>query len=242
MTFLFLSCENKPQQIQPKVDKVKHNEDSIARVKAEAKKARIAFEDSVAIYAWGDAKFGMTPKEVLQTKAFHGATKFNFGIAMSSENERAIKESLCLISSFSIWAHFGGEKNNELTEIEISGSNSWQSFKTLTHDLQWLIAKFKVKYGQPKNVFTDLETLEYMDLDRKKHMLIADWVLGSGKTINGRKFIEISMETYSETSYEYKIIIRNSAFPKNPKTKTKEELDKEKAKERKTKEIIENSF
>ena len=236
------ACNSTPKQPQHRVEKSIQNKDSIARINAEAKKARIAFEDSVAIYAWGDVKFGMTQKDVLQTKAFKGATKYDFGIAMSSANKYAIEKSLYLYTSLSIWAFFGGENNNELTKIEISGSESWDRFNHLTEDLQRLMAKFEVKYGKPKNVFADLESLKYTDLDKAKTMIIADWKIGSGKSINGTKLIDIEMNACSETSYEYKIIIHNPAFPKLPNKKTKEELDVESAIAHKTKEIMDNSF
>ena len=109
----FMACDNKPQRLQHKVNETKHNKDSITRINAEAKKARMAFEDSIAVYAWGDVKFGMTQKEVLQTKAFNGAKKYDYGFAMSGANEYAIQKSLHLFTSLSIWAYFGGEKNNE---------------------------------------------------------------------------------------------------------------------------------
>jgi hypothetical protein len=241
-TTTLISCDNKPQQMHHQVNKAKQNNDSIARINAEAKKARITFEDSVAIYAWGDVKFGMTQKEVLQTKAFKGATKYDFGLAMSGANTYAIEKSLYLFSSLSIWAYFGGDNNNELTKIEISGSDSWDRFNHLTEALQRLMAKFEVKYGKPKNVFTDLESLKYTDLDKAKTMIIADWKLGSGKSKNGTKLIDIEMNTCSETSYEYKITIHNPAFPKHPKKKPQKEIDEEKKQAQKTKEVMENSF
>lgn len=237
-----ISCDNKPQQMQHRVNKEKQNHDSIAHINVETKKARIAFEDSVAIYAWGDVKFGMTQKEVLQTKAFNGAKKYDYGLAMSGANEYAIEKSLHLFTSLSVWAYFGGDKINELTKIEISGSTSWEHFSYLTSDLQVLMAKFEVKYGKPKNVFTDLGSLKYTDLDKAKTMIVADWKLGSSKSINGTKLIEIEMSTCSETSYEYKITIRNTAYPKLPKKKTKEELDEDSVKRHKTREVIDNSF
>ena len=63
------ACDNKAKQQQP-VNADKTKQDSITRVKAAEERARLAFEDSVAIYAWGDAQFGMSKKEVLKTAAF----------------------------------------------------------------------------------------------------------------------------------------------------------------------------
>lgn len=237
-----IACDSKPQQQQYKVEKSKQYKDSIARINTEVKKARISFEDSVAIYAWGDAKFGMTQKELLQTKAFNGAKKYDYGFAMSGANEYAIQQSLHLFTLLSIWAYFDGEIKDELTKVEIKGSASWEHFNHLKSDLSKLLAKFKIKYGKPNNVYTDLETLNYTDLDKAKTMIIADWKLGSGKSVNGIKFIEIEMATCSETSYEYKITIHNSAFPKHPKNKTKKEINDENVRSHKTKDVIENSF
>lgn len=239
---ILVACSSNSKQPQHKTEKSIQNKDSIDRINAELRKKRLAFEDSVAIYAWGDVKFGMTQKEVLQTKAFKGATKYDFGLTMSGANEYAIEKSLHLFTSLSIWAYFGGDNNNELTIIEISGSESWDRFNHLTEDLQKLMAKFEVKYGKPKNVFTDLESLKYTDLDRAKTMIIADWKLGSGKSLNGTKRIEIEMNTCSETSYEYRIKIYNPVFPKHPKKKSKKEIDEEKKQAQITKEVVENSF
>lgn len=236
------ACNNNSKQPQHKSEKSIQNKDSIERINAELRKTRLAFEDSVAIYAWGDVKFGMTQKEVLQTKAFNGAKKYDFGLAMSGANEYAIEKSLHLFTSVSIWAYFGGEKNNELTKIDISESTSWEHFGYLTSDLQKMMAKFEVKYGKPKNVFTDLGSLKYTDLDKAKTMIVADWKLGSGKHTNGIKLIEIEMATSSETSYKYKITIYNPAFPKHPKRKTKKEIDEENKRTQNAKDVVENSF
>ena len=50
------------------------------------------------------------------------------------------------------------------------------------------------------------------------------------------------MAPCTETSYEYKIKIRNPAFPKNPRKKTQKEIDEEKEQAKMKKEVMENSF
>lgn len=70
---VLVACNSNSKQPQYKTENSIQNEDSIDRINAVLRKTRLAFEDSVAIYTWGDVKFGMTQKEVLQTKAFNGA-------------------------------------------------------------------------------------------------------------------------------------------------------------------------
>lgn len=238
---MLTACDNKAKQQQP-IETDITKQDSIARLKAEENKARSAFEDSVAIYAWGDAKFGMSKKEALQTKAFSGAQKYEYGLGMSYENEVAIQRSLHMYDFPSIWADFGGEKNGELIDINIRESIEWDHFDYLTSDMLKLMAVFESKYGKPKNIYTDLSNLKYTDVDKAKIMIIADWRIGSGKGSNGTKMIEVEMTTHSETSYEYKIIIRNPAFPKHVNQKTEKEIAVEKERAQKNKEVMDNSF
>lgn len=234
------ACDNKTKQQPIKADNSK--QDSIARVKAEEEKVKLAFEDSVAIYAWGDAKFGMSKKEALQTTAFGGAQKYEYGLAMNSDKEYALQRSLHLFSFPSIWAYFGGENYSELTEISIDESIGWEYFNYLTNDLTTMIAMFTNKYGKPDNMFVDLSSLKYTDVDKAKTLSVADWKIGSGKGSNGTKLIEIKIEPCTDTSYEYKIKIRNPAFPKNPKKKTQKEIAEEKEQAKMKREVMENSF
>ena len=62
--------------------------------------------DSLALIAWGDAKFGMTMKEVLATKSFKGGDKYSNWILMGYERERIFTRSIRVNNIASIETEF----------------------------------------------------------------------------------------------------------------------------------------
>lgn len=236
------ACARKSEKQQDFADEIRREEDSIARIREEENRARKHFEDSIAIYAWGDLKFGMTQKEVLQSKAFKGAKKFGQILLMNMQNASAFKRATNLRNFPGISATFGGENDNELLEIEITSDASWDEFNSLKNDLAWLKAHLAAKYGEPTTVFCDLESLHYSEIDRVNTVYILEWEIGSSRGANGKKTITISMSPAYSSSYKYTILIRNNSFPRHHKKKTKEEIARDDANARKQKEMLENSF
>lgn len=237
-----ISCDNGARKRQVEAEAAeKARQDSIAKAQEE-ERARLVFEDSVAIFAWGDAKFGMTKKEILQTKAFSGADKYGDSFSMDFDKEIAIQRSLGLNRWPNIWIDFGGKTGNEVTRIRIYSSVEWKDFAELVHDMQQIIKEFKSKYGKPDDEFEYLANLQYRDLDKYKNISVANWIIGSGKGDNGTKHINVSASTYTNTSYKYDIVIYNSDYPKQPKEMTQQEMQEAKERERKAKEAVENSF
>lgn len=224
----------------------KARKDSIAQKEKERELARIAHEDSLAIIAWGDAKFGMSKKEVLRTKAFRGATtKYGNMIPMESDKEYAIKSALGLNNSISVWIDFDGKTENEATRVRISALVNWKDFNGLVNDMKIIIKEFIAKYGEPNDNYRYLDVLSYRDVDKLgkyKRLLIAKWIIGSDTRKNGTKYIELYVSASTTTLYEYNIYIYNTAFPKHPKEKTQQEIQAEKERERKSKEAVENAF
>lgn len=237
------SCnEEAKRQAEEAAKKARNDSIIVRKIKEkEMEEAKLVFEDSVAIYAWGDAKFGMTKKEVLQTKAFSGASKYNNSFSMDFDKERALQQSIGLHHWPDIWIDFGGKTENEVTCVRINSSYNWKDFNKLIYDIQQIIKEFTLKYGRPDNSYEQLPNLRYRDLDNKK-LLIARWQIGSGIGENGTKYIKVYASPYTETSYQYEIDIYNSSFPKQPKEKTQKEIQEAKEKEMKTKEAVENSF
>ena len=242
ISLAFISCDNGAKKRQAEAEEAeKARQDSIAKAKEE-EKARFVFEDSVAIFAWGDAKFGMTKKEVLQTKAFSDADKYDDSFSMDFDKEIAIKRSLGLKRWPNIWIDFGGKTKNEVTRIRISGSVEWKNFEELIHDMKQMIKKFKSKYGKPDGEFEYIANLQYQDLDKYNSISVANWIIGSGKGNNGTKYINITASTYTSTSYKYDIVIYNSDYPKQPKEMSQKEIQEAKERAQKEKDAVENSF
>ena len=242
ITLAIISCDSGAKKRQAEVTVAeKERQDSIAKTQEE-ERARLAFEDSVAIFAWGDAKFGMTKKEVLQSKAFSGADNYGDSFTMDLDKEIAIQRSLGLNRWPNIWIDFGGKTGNEVTRIRISESVEWKEFDELIYDMQQMIKEFKSKYGKPKSEFAYLANMQYRDLDNYKNISVAKWIVGSGKGKYGTKYINMSASTYTNTSYKYDIEIYNSAYPKNPIEMTQKEIQEAKEREQKAKDAVDNSF
>lgn len=243
LSLSLFSCNEEAKRQAEEAAKKARNDSIIARKtkEKEMEEAKLVFEDPVAIYAWGDAKFGMTKKEVLQTKAFSGASKYNNSFSMDFDKEQTLQHSIGLHHWPNIWIDFGGKTENEVISVRLNASQNWKNFGKLVYDMQQLIKEFSSKYGKPDEECEQLANLRYKDLDNKK-LLIARWQIGSGIGENGTKYIRVYASPYTETSYQYEIDIYNSSFPKQPKEKTQKEIQEAKEKEMKTKETIENSF
>lgn len=212
------SCnEESKRQAEEALEKARN--DSIIARKAKEKEledAKLAFEDSVAIYAWDDAKFGMTKKEVLQTIAFSGASDYGDSFSMDFNKELSIQQLIGLNRWPVIWIDFGGKTENEVIGARLTASQDWKNFNKLIYDIQQLVKEFTSKYGKPDEAYEQLASLKYKDLDNKK-VLIARWQIGSGIGENGTKHIRIYASSYTESSYKYDVNIINSSFPKQPK-------------------------
>lgn len=246
IAFSLCSCNEETKRQAEEAQKKARNDSIIAKKakEKEMEEVKLAFEDSVAIYAWGDAKFGMTKKDVLQTKAFIGASKYDNSFSMDFDKEQALQQSIGLNRWPDIWIDFGGESENEVVRVRITSSNNRKDFSTLVYDIQQLIKEFTSKFGKPDETYEKLANLTYRDLDNLKNerLLLARWRIGSGIGENGTKHIIIFVSPYTDSSFKYEVEITNSFFPKHPKEKSKKEIQEAKEKERKMKESIENSF
>ncbi len=262
LSLCFNSCNYAEKQQQYKLEMARRDSiekvrrDSIAQKEKERELARIAHEDSLAIIAWGDAKFGMSKKEVLRTKAFAGAeyysinssNKYSSYLSMTYEKEENLQKTLGLYCRPSIRLYFGGNADNEAFCLYIDNGTfgeKWMYFSKLVDDMKKYIKEFTAKYGEPEEKYSFINDLHFTDLSEGKSKLIAKWIIGDKAGMNGIKNIKIyaRSETYSATTYyKYSIEISNIAFPKHPKEKTQQEIQAEKEKERKVKETIENAF
>lgn len=245
-----VSCDNKTKQQnrasqQAPQDAEKAKQDSLAQLQEAEKMAKIAHDDSVAIYAWGDAKFGMTKKEVLRTKAFKSVVKSNDHFYLQYKQMEELKDALKLNSAPFVSIHFDEQTFNEVIRVHMHGVALWDYFYELNEDMNSLIQEFQKKYGDPSYLYEFISTLKYNDLDALKNgyaKRIAEWTIGSGNSENGIKTISISASKNSSTSYRYDCEITNSAFPKIHKEKTQKEIDDEIGRSKKAQEAVENAF
>lgn len=242
ISLAFISCDNGAKKRQAEAEKAeKARQDSIAKAKEE-EKARLVFEDSIAIFAWGDAKFGMTMKEVLKTKSFSDGDRYDNSIAMDSRSEFAIMDAIGMTSMMSVWADFGGKSNNELIRIRIYGTHHWNDFSDLVSDIDHLVKELTKKYGKPDAIQEHYSEMSFADLDKLKNIDIAQWVIGSGTGKYGTKYITIVTRKTISDAYEYNVDIFNTAFPKEKKEKTAAEIKAEQEDKQKKKDAVNNSF
>ena len=145
--FLFLACNS--QQKQTSTSQTEASEISLAE-KYRQDSLEQARLDSLAFIAWGDAKFGMSPKEVENTIAFSGKGNKvdDWGlIDVPYEKQFEFERQNNLQELKSISGHFS---ENELYEIVLkSMTKSAAYLDDLISDCYILASKFEEKYGRP---------------------------------------------------------------------------------------------
>lgn len=220
---LFSNCRNK----QTSYDSAKKYVDSMNVVRERS----IEIEDSIkaikskenSLIAWGDAKFGMSQKEVLNTKAFEGSKVYGNTISMKYEN-RQITNVKTSIESFE--AEF---KMGELYCIEIQSYPQTANYiDDLEKDIMEISSKFEERYGKP--TYSMNKNIDIFDFNEGDEFLYKKWIIGS-KTI----YLQFG-EVHSGSEYYYRISIDNSDFPtkkdleeiEHKKKLLKEQAEKEK--------------
>ena len=187
--------------------------------------------DSLALIAWGDAKFGMTMKEVLATKSFKGGDKYSNWIVMGYERERIFTSNIGVNNIASIETEF---KENELTRINIESYDlTANRIDDLVRDCNIFIRNFTKKYGNPSYQKDKVNTSEFNSGEEFEY----------AKYQIGDKTITILLgEQSREVKFYYKIYIENDKFPKKKHVQTEKEKKEEQRRMKEAKEIKENSF
>ena len=187
--------------------------------------------DSLALIAWGDAKFGMTMKEVLATKSFKGGDKYSNWIVMGYERERIFTSSIGVNNIASIETEF---KENELTRIKIESYKiTANRIDDLVRDCNIFIRNFTEKYGNPSYQKDKVNISEFNSGEEFEY----------AKYQIGDKTITILLgEQSREVKFYYKIYIENDKFPKKKHVQTEKEKKEEQRRMKEAKEIKENSF
>ena len=178
-------------------------------------------EDSMAVYAWGDAKFGMTLNETLKTDAFSSADRYDNSLTLNLDNTIALSKSMGLHMWPGVWADFEGT-DKELSLVRVSINYDSQYATYFAEDLNKIVNEFKSKYGEPERLNNNYKTISVSDIKYGDDIEIAFWMIGSGRGENGTKFITIKaikeMPTVSHHTIDIKIT--NTDFPKNKKENT----------------------
>ena len=230
MMLITISCNHKqkeqtesPQTKTLTATEIRNQEiqDSLKQVKT----------DSLALIAWGDAKFGMTMKEVLATKSFKGGDKYSNWIVMGYERERIFTSSIGVNNIASIETEF---KENELTRINIESYKiTANRIDDLVRDCNIFISNFTKKYGNPSYQKDKVNISEFNSGEEFEY----------AKYQIGDKTITILLgEQSREVKFYYKIYIENDKFPKKKHVQTEKEKKEEQRRMKEAKEIKENSF
>ena len=220
LIFCAFSCNNQEK---------KHIEQKRLDSLARAEKRSMEIADSIkkvilkeqSLIAWGDAKFGMSQKEVLSTHAFKGSDVYDNSISMKYEN-RQIANTKMGIGTF--WAHF---KMDELYRIDIQTYNQTANYiDDLQSDAEKIAYQFEKKYGSP--TYSMGKDISIFDFNEDEEFLYKKWTIGN-KTI----YIQFG-EVYSESEYYYRIAIINSDFPtkEDPEEKSQKELNRKEQEEK----------
>lgn len=226
-----ISCNHKNKGLI-----ISQDSDSIIRVEKRNKEIQDSLNqiktDSLSLIAWGDAKFGMSMKEVLATEAFKKGTKYSNSISMDFNQIWKLNEIFQLNSSVSrLKAYF---QEDELTKIEIESYDSnANEIKELVADCNIFKKNFTDKYGSPSY---ECRSVSIRDFEAGTVFTYARFRIGS-------KSITIKLgEVRSGYEYFYIIYIENSKFPKKKHVPTeKEKREKQKQLEEAEK-IRKNSF
>ena len=230
MMLITISCNHKqkeqtesPQTKTLTATEIRNQEiqDSLKQVKT----------DSLALIAWGDAKFGMTMKEVLATKSFKGGDKYSNSIVMEFGRKRTFIKSLGLNKLTGFETEF---KENELTRINIKSYNLTANYiDDLVRDCNIFISNFTKKYGNPSYQKDKVNISEFNSGEEFEY----------AKYQIGDKTITILLgEQNREVKFYYKIYIENDKFPKKKHVQTEKEKKEEQRRMKEAKEIKENSF
>ena len=193
--------------------------------------------DSLSIIAWGDAKFGMTQKEVRSTAQFRNMQKdkyFNYNghvrFAAPKSTTKQIKEAFDLFYwEPTLYAEFYGKNNDELIEVTlVSHDFEWDYYKYMVDDYKTIANYLSEQYGKPEKSNLDIERYSLKDDDFQN---IATWKISS-KTIT----LYISS---NRSKYRYLFCIDNYEYPK---TKNEEAVKNSEIKKQKQEGLRANTF
>lgn len=194
-----------------------------------------AIEDSLALIAWGDTRFGMSKQEVMESKAFGGSQKESVSesgwdsFRMNSEKRFEFERQNGLRELMYITAHF---EENELFKVSLESLERNASYlDDMIHDCNVLIDRLAKRYGEP---YKRMEDVSIIDLNENPTLNVASFSIG-------RKSIYVTL-LRKEHTYKYEVGIVNFSFPKKKHKPTKEETERMNQEDALRNEVRENSF
>lgn len=218
---LAFGCDHKQKKINEQ-----QRLDSIAKIEKEKqdsiKKIRI---DSLTSIAWGDAKFGMSIKEALNTNAFKGSDISNTenGQVLNLPTEKRNIGNINIdVMYFQVLF-----KMDELCHIFIrSYPQSANRINDLENDAISIANKFEKKYGKPTKSLD--RKVSITDFNKDEPVYLKRWDFGYDKTI----YINLCEET-SGYEYYYEVSIVSWKHPiKKDTEKEKREVQKQREREK----------
>ena len=232
ITLLIVSCTKKQSNQIEQYDSMIFTDAEIRNqeIQDSLQQARL---DSLALIAWGDAKFGMSMKETLSTNAFKNGRKQHGvdEITMNFDQEFKFKKLFELNNLAGISAYY---QENELKRISIKSYYVRANYiNELIMDCNIFAKEFTKKHGSPS--FQKGKT-NILDFTVGKEFTYAKFKMKD-------KNIVIKLgELYDGGNYYYIIYIEKDKFPKKKHVKTEKEKKEEQRRMKEAKEIKENSF
>lgn len=228
--FLFLACNS--QQKQTSTSQTQTSEIQLAEEQRQnsLEQARL---DSLALIAWGDAKFGMSPKDVENTIAFSGKGNKvdDWSIIVPFEKRLEFERQNNLQELKSISGHFS---ENELYEIVLKSlTRSAAYLDDLISDCYILASKFEEKYGRPVMFEEDVSISSFANGVHQINLAVFSIAIEKGIVIS---IYEDDFEYY----YEARIF--NSAYPSKKHEPTPEEITQKQEMEQLRNNVKNNSF
>ena len=187
--------------------------------------------DSLSLIAWGDAKFGMSMKEVLATETFKGGRKYDDSITMEFERERNLKKAFGFNNLAAFWARF---KENELYRIYIKSYYlTADNIDDIVRECDLFIRNFTEKYGVPSYKKNGVNISDFNDDEEFEY----------AKFQIGDKTITIALgELTNQFKLYYSIYIDNDKFPQKKHIMTEKEIKEVRKRMEETEKIRNNSF
>lgn len=220
-------------------DSIQHAQDSIRIAEERAKFVADSLEnvrlDSLSLIAWGQAKFGMSLKEILATETFANSKKpeYYYGkityydkdyVWMKRDDIDAYNKSFNLRTKLKrIDARL---KDGELYRVILeSNFEDWDHLSNVIADCNYFVRQFSQKYVEPTKLL-DGSQISVSDFKKGDEFVYAVFRI-KNKSI----YIQMGEDSYLRKPF-YRIYISNSDFPKTKHVDTPEEVkEKQKAKE-----------
>jgi len=191
------SCgdKEKERRAQEVRDSLQQVLDRNSEIRDSLERVRI---DSLSIFAWGDAKFGMSQSEALKTNALSGSTKYKNELWIEFE-KRYIED--VFMSDGKVYF-----KMDELYRVEFKTLNKKANYiDDLEANARRISYRFVEKYGRPS--YSLDKNIGILDFDNGKEFLFQKWEIGDKEILIGFG------EVYEGSEYYLKIVVTNNKFP-----------------------------